>query len=371
MNNTVSIRKCTEYDSEAIYGIILKQIEELGIASDFFTGKKVVIKPNLVTATAPSTATCSHPTVVEAVSKIVKKFGGNAIIAESPGGLYTPRILEKNYHSNGLDTVSENTGIPLNFDTGYKTLPAPNGKVSKNFNIINPIADADIVVNICKLKTHTLTGMTCAVKNLFGCIPGTQKFEMHARFSDQRIFADSLIDLCDMICNAKKTLHICDAIVGMEGNGPSGGSPRNIGCIIASLNPYALDAVAAHIINHSEKVFMLQLERKRGLCPPYNDINTIGDEVETFVINDYKPSDSKKNHILTNLPPFLQPKPKITERCIGCGKCVDSCPVHTITVKDKKAVIQRSNCIKCFCCQELCPIHAIDVKRNIFLKIIK
>lgn len=372
MRPIVSVKRCDEYDVQRIEKILRQQFEEAGIDTNIFSGKRVAVKPNLVVAQKNNPAACTNPAVTEAAARIAVEAGGDVVIAESPGGPFTVSVMKHNYKVNGLIEVSENSGAALNYDMGFRTLSAPDAKNSMNFNVINAIADADVIIDVCKLKTHTLTGMTCAVKNLFGVIPGTQKVEMHARFSNQQKFGSVLIDLCDMLCSTKKVICVCDAIVGMEGNGPSGGSPRNIGCLIVSENPYALDAVAADIIGHTGEIPMIEEAKHRGLCPRSDDIVLRGDNIEEFKVSDYRHSDAKRGRIFSILPPFLQPRPAIiTGKCIGCGSCAESCPVHTISVKNGKAVIGRKQCIKCFCCQELCPIHAVEIKKNFLFKLVR
>lgn len=370
MKNTVSLRGCDRYDAELIEKVLRAQFAELGIDVSDFAGKRVAIKPNLVVASKSDIAACTDPTVVEAVAHIAVSAGADAVIAESPGGPFTQALMKHNYKVNGMDVAAERSGAKLNMDMGARLISAPKARSSKNFNVINAIAEADIVINVCKLKTHALTGMTNAVKNLFGVIPGTEKVEMHSRFSNQQKFGDALIDLCDMLCSRMPVIHVCDAIVGMEGNGPSGGTPRDIGCLIMSENPYALDRVASRIIAHDGEVPMVEEAKRRGLCPSDSMISVIGDPVESFIVSDYKHSDAKRGKIFSMLPPFLQPRPSvILSKCVGCGACEKSCPVNAIVIKDRKAVIDRAECIKCFCCQELCPIHAIEIKKNFLFKL--
>lgn len=370
MNDTVSVRRCNGYDTEKIESLIRLQLEDIGMDVSALRGKRVALKPNLVVAQKTDIAACTSPAVVEAAARILVGAGAKVVIAESPGGPYTAAIMKHNYRINGIDTAAENSGAELNYDMGFRTLPSPKGRTSKNFNVINPIADADVIFNVCKLKTHTLTGMTCAVKNFFGVIPGTQKVEMHARFSNQQRFGSALIDLCEMICDHRPVVCICDAVVGMEGNGPSGGTPRDIGCLIASRSPFALDAVAEHIIAHDGEVPMVSEARRLGLCRPYYELEIVGDGADAFIVPDYKHSDAKRGRIFSILPPFLQPRPSVMRSmCVGCGRCAESCPAHTIEIKNGRAVIGRRDCIKCFCCQELCPKHAIEVKKNFIFKL--
>ena len=118
---------------------------------------------------------------------------------------------------------------------------------------------------------------------------------------------------------------------------------------------------------------MTEEAKRRGLCPKEGEIRILGDDINSFRVKDYLHSDAKRGKIFSLLPPFLQPKPDvILSKCVGCGKCAESCPAHVIRIENRgKAVIDRKGCIKCFCCQELCPIHAVDIKKNIIFKLIR
>ena len=216
-----------------------------------------------------------------------------------------------------------------------------------------------------------MTGMSGAVKNMFGVVPGLMKPELHCRFPDKKEFSEMLVDLCEAV---RPHIAIMDAVMGMEGNGPSGGKPRFIGTLIGGINPYAVDMVCASIISlKPSDIFMLASAMERGLCPKtVEEIEILGSPLSNTVISDFLPPQSKSSDFIQYLPSFLRPLaakiatpvPKIrTGKCIGCGKCAESCPQHTIEIKHKKAYIIYDNCIRCYCCHEMCPEHIIDIKR--------
>lgn len=379
----VALNECGEYDEKAIEGLLRAQFEALGADRGLFEGKKTVIKPNLVSPCAPEAATTTHPAVIYAAAKIVKEYGADAVIAESPGGLYNESVLKLIYRVTGAADAAERAGVPLNYGLEYGGFEAPKGQASRLFEIIKPVLDADIVVDLCKLKTHTLTQLSANAKNLFGCVPGVFKAEQHARFPNQTEFMRALVDLAEAICDAKTVLCVTDAVVGMEGNGPSGGNPRAIGCILSSFNPFAADLVCAAIVGQGESgresdtVKMLKFAGERGLCPDSAaGVKLIGDEIARFKVAGYVQPDTKLKKWFDFIPSFLSPRPDIDySKCVGCGKCAANCPPHTISMEEikgkKRPVIKKSGCIHCFCCQELCPIHAIRVKKNPIFKIIK
>lgn len=377
-NAAVCLARQENYDIPALKAHISRFLDELGISADGFAKKRVVIKPNLVRKMDASLGGTTHPAVLEAAVSVLRERGADhLLIAESPGGLYTESALRAAYRVCGLAEVAERMGVPLNYDLTSVTLEAPNGQVSKVFHIIKPIAEADVIVNLCKLKSHGLTTLTAAAKNYFGTVPGTEKFEMHARFPDLTDFSGMLVDLVEMLTSRTRTVNLVDGIVAMEGNGPTNGSPRKVGVLLCSENPFAADWIAHRILDMEGRVKMLDIAASRGLVDPEN-LPVIGERPEDVAVDDFVLPDSsiQVTSVLSNakLLRVFKPRPVIDKSvCIGCGECVRSCPKHTITLDKKthRAKIHPSPCIRCFCCQELCPHDAVRIHRNFLLKFIK
>ena len=380
LNEKVALTFCESYDKDKLKRVLNQQWMDLGLTPSFFEGKKVALKPNLVRKMDASLGGTTHPSVVEAAAELCREWGAKEVLlVESPGGPYNEIALRAAYRVCGMERASERGAFTLNYDTAFRTVDFPDGVVSKTFHILSPILDADLVVNICKLKSHGLTMMTGGVKNLFGTIPGVEKFEMHARFPDIRDFSGQLVDLCAFHLSQKPLLTVMDAVVGMEGNGPTNGKARKIGAMLSALNPFALDTVASRLIGMEGKVIHLEQGRARGYV---NTPKVIGASVESLAVKDFLPPDSAKKNILAWLADFwdgrlmcpFEPRPVINKKkCVGCGECVRSCPVHTIKLDKERriAVIDPNPCIKCFCCQELCPKDAVDIKQNILIRLIR
>ena len=386
-NAAVAVDRLSEYDPDKLEKVLRAQLDRLG-AADMFHGKRVVIKPNLVMKTTPEKAATTNPAVLEAMIRILKETAADIVIAESPGGLYTESALRANYRSNGIAEVADRYGVKLNFDTSSTVMEAKDGKTSKLFDIIKPIADAEVIVNLAKLKSHSLTGYSGAVKNYFGTVPGVTKFEMHARFPDYNDFGSMLADLCSMLITAKPTFNVLDGIIAMEGNGPTGGDPKRLDCIMSGLNPFNVDIAGAYIIG-AENIIMLEEGKRRDYSVEMaEDLAILGDEpLDAFKREDFKRPDTNRkggSSLLAKLPTmfggrlnsWLQPRPVINKKvCIGCGECERSCPRHTIGMRKNKngkrqAYIVDENCIKCYCCQELCPYKAVKIKKNFVIKLI-
>ena len=372
----VCVSPCDSYDIDRLDAIIEEQCSLLGLSDYITPGCSVVIKPNLVIKRRPEEATTTHPEVVAAVIRAVKRRGaGSVTIAESSGGLYNKSVMSGIYNTCGITEVCRREGAELN-TTDFTSIPLthPDALLCHQFGVITPIVGADVFINIAKLKTHCMTGLSGAVKNLFGCMPGLSKPEMHCQYPDKSDFQQMLVDLCTLV---RPQLSFIDAIDCMEGDGPSGGTPRFVGAVIGGRNPFAMDIVACALINMDpRKVFMLRHGMERGLCPASLEEVEMHGSIDGLVVSDFRQPRSKDTDFLDFLPKFLRPlgrkvegklspRPVIKKKkCIGCGKCAESCPQHTITVANKKADIDYSQCIKCYCCHEMCPVKAIDVKRK-------
>ena len=371
MSEKVCVLGCREYKAELLDEVMEKHFALLGLDDILNSGMKVLIKPNLVMRRRPGEATTTHPEFVAALVRALRKRGAAVTIAESPGGPYTRAMLRMIYETTGMEAVSKSTGASLNYDTGYRGVFSKEGKVCRSFHIIKPVLDADLVISAAKLKTHAMMNFSGAVKNLFGSVPGLMKPEFHYRYQDAAMFGEMIVDLCETI---KPAVSFLDGIVGMEGDGPTGGSPRFAGVTLSSRNPHALDLLAAEIAGFkAEEVPTLKAAVNRGLCPGSPEqLDVAGDDYKRFILKNFKKPRSKGLDFVEKLPPFLRkpmdrlltPRPAIREStCAGCGKCAESCPEKAISVRNGKASIDSSRCIRCFCCHEMCPIKSIDIRR--------
>ena len=245
----------------------------------------------------------------------------------------------------------------------------------KEFSLLRPVLEADFIIDLPKVKTHVMTGMSCAVKNLFGTVPGLQKAEFHMRFPEKEPFGEMLVDLCETV---RPQLIIADGVLAMEGDGPAGGTPRALGLVLGGEDAYAVDLAVCRLMGMpAMRVPYLAAAHARGLCEAALEEALLrGDTQAAAPVADYKLpagfadlsfADKAPRALRWAVPgveKWLAPRPKIhRSKCIGCGKCAEICPGHTITVENGKAHIVPRACIRCFCCHEMCPAKAIDVKR--------
>lgn len=377
----VSIVKCDNYESAELKRALTESINAIGGLDMIKPGMTVGIKLNLVAGAKPEKAVTTHPAAAAELVKLLKERGAKVICGDSPGGLYNSIYVNRIYSVSGMKLL-EKAGAELNSDFSEKNTEYPNAKVLKDFRYTAWLDKCDVIINFCKLKTHGMMGMSAAAKNMFGTIPGTLKPEYHFRFPDYEKFAAMIVDIDEYF---KPVLSIVDAVEGMEGNGPTMGTPRHIGAIIASASPHKADLVCAEVIGQKhENLPILNEAILRGLCPDDISKLDIYGNVADFKINDYQNITHAKSMlfkkenggILANgisgfIQSALRSRPKLEEKdCIGCGICCDICPANAIKIEDKKPVINKNLCITCFCCQEFCPKGAMKVYRPLIARIL-
>lgn len=365
------IYQVTNYDEEAVYKAVCKALSDLHVQDDLKADMRIVLKPNLVMAKKPEFPVTTHPLIVKSVARWLREQGMKHItVAESSGGPYNAEYIKGIYHTCGMTEVEPYAELNSNFD--FVSVPSPEGFVNHTFNIIKPIAEADYIINLPKLKTHAMTGYSGGIKNLFGCIPGLQKPQLHYRFPDIEDFSNMLVELS---LSVQPQVTLIDAIDAMEGNGPTGGTSHPLGLILAARDMYTQDYFAARLMQlDPDEIVMIRQAKDRGLIH-MDELVQIGDPLPAE-LTPFRQPDTRSLDFSGKVPAFLQKPftaflskvlksyPKLQpDLCVGCGKCAESCPAHVIEIKDRKAHFRRKGCISCFCCQEMCPMKAIAVKK--------
>lgn len=371
----ISCIRVGSYEDELLYEAVKRQFAFLAVEKELKPGMKVLLKPNLLMKRRPEEFTTTHPSVASAVVRVLKEYGiTDIILADSPGGPYAGPLLSGIYNASGFTAASQTAGFSLNTDTGYRETVRMENVLCKQFYLINPVHEADYIIDLCKLKTHGMVGLSGAVKNMFGCIPGLMKPELHFRFPEEERFCEMLVDLCETV---RPNLVVVDAVDSMEGDGPSGGTLLHTGMLLAGKNPYDIDLMLCKIIGFEpEKIHTVRIARNRGLSAGSADeLTALGDTPALFpdfvkpTSHDVNFSNSMPRWIPKSILNHFASKPKIIKKgCIGCGKCAESCPAKTIELKARKATIHYDNCIRCFCCHEMCPVKTIEIKRSRFYR---
>jgi len=356
----VYIGRCRSYDPAEVAAAVQQAVQALGGMHRYVQpGQRVLLKPNLLLLKPPETAICTHPAVVQAVAALVREAGGVPLIADSPGGgaLHNEPSLRSLYRITGMEAVARATGAHLNMDCRGLQVPGPKGGTVETLDVMRPAVEADVIINLPKLKTHGLLRYTGAVKNLFGLVPGRTKLEYHARLRDAARFAEMLLDLALW---ARPALTIIDAIVGMEGDGPSAGRPKPMGLLVASDDCTAADVAALDLIGMAaETVLTVRAAVGRGLSTgKAGDLEVLGESLAAAHVPDFDAPSPGFSDVMLERPG----DPQATDRCTGCGVCAENCPVGAIAIEGRRAHTDLERCIRCYCCQELCPQHAVELR---------
>ena len=373
---------CGSYEPEEVYATVRAGIEALGGLEAFLRPEeRVLVKPNLLKPAEADSAVTTHPAVLRALFRLLEDYGCSSVrFGDSPGHDTGTHALERlgfradePVHGARLAPMAEEVRVEF-----------PEGLTEKEFWFAREVTESDAIINVCKMKTHALMRITGAVKNLFGLLCGSRKAREHMKFPNDGLFARMLVDIHRCV---KPRLHIMDAVVAMEGNGPGAGTPKQMGLLLFSADPVALDAVFCALIHveaetvqtnvqgeamglgtfRTERIELLLAEPGRAPQPM-----ALGDFAEAYgdpsfdVVRDTGSSPLARSLSLLSAfsrRPYIDPR-----RCIHCGICAAHCPVPGKALsfkngRDRPPVYDREKCIRCFCCQEMCPQKAITAGR--------
>ncbi|NOY10475.1 MAG: DUF362 domain-containing protein [Spirochaetes bacterium] len=373
----VALIRCETYNYKDVKEAVKRGVELLGGINRFAKkGEKILLKPNLLAADPPEKCVTTHPSVFRAVAELFLTTGAKISYGDSPAFGSTAGAAKK----AGLAEVADKLEIKIgDFKNGEKIF-FDKGKQNRKFIIARAVLENDAVVSLPKLKSHGFEKFTGAIKNQFGCIPGMLKGEYHVKIPDPCNFAKMLVDLNNFV---NPRLYIMDGIYGMEGNGPRGGTPKQMNILLFSEDPVALDATVCRLINlDPEFVPTTKFGMEYGMGTYLeNEIEITGDDLdrfknEGFDINRFPLKTYNAKGFTRFLNNRLVPKPYIVENeCIKCGICVNMCPVNPKAVdwfkgdKGNVPVYNYDNCIRCYCCQEMCPESAIKLKAPLLRRI--
>lgn len=373
----VSLFKCEEYDGKMLKEKLRQGLLSIGFDSSVFQGKKVVIKPNLLNASPAEKGVVTHPEFFRAAVQIVKEGGGIPLMAESPAFQPLAKVMKK----TGYDRVVADEGCAV-ADPKETSVLFYDGPVRyRRFEVSKALFDADVIVNLPKFKTHSLTYITGAVKNFFGFISGLNKSQWHVRAPTKEDFSSLLLDLYESLLKGferpKRFIHMMDAITGLEGEGPGvSGRPRRIRAILIGEDAVAVDCVAVHLVGLAARLARtVTLGEERGLgAGSLEKIHVKGERLEGFFEGRYVPSSPGDHHPVSRWPlntkrvkNLLVERPvPSAERCTLCYQCKTICPGGAIGLSQNTEVplYNYNRCIRCYCCMEVCPEAAIELRRG-------
>lgn len=370
----VIIKECKDYGLDNLNLKINEAMEKLGGWNSIVKpGDRVLLKVNLIGPKPSESAAVTHSEFVRALVKILKEKECSVWIGDSSGGAIAGIApTARSFKVAGYEKVAKEEGaIIKNFDSEGVIEIHPESNIEDKMYIAKPVFDADVVINLPKLKTHSAGIYTGAVKNVFGCIPGLRKAKYHKEAPNPKDFGEIIADIHQ---GAKFHLHIMDGIIAMEGEGPTAGDVYQGNKILISKDPLALDSVAINMLGMNiEDVPILRAaqNRKIGESKLENiivegDYDTIP-KLENYKLpKRFKSTKARNYNALVKVIDFFKTRPVVNKKkCKNCNVCVDSCPVEAIN-KDTKE-INYQICIECMCCHELCMHKAVDLKKENFL----
>ncbi len=378
MTTSIGIARTTR-DPSSVRSAINTILTEINAPTLIAGKKRILLKPNLFVAKSPDAGLTTHPEVVGAMIDWLIDHGiakKSIVVGESSSTL-SSNATKRAFKVCGIQDVCEAKGIRWTPFEGTKMVQVnlPDGKSLKQVNVSEELAAADLVINIPIFKTHNLTVITLAIKNMFGSLVLTNKTTMHANFPNPADFAEMLVDIYSA---SKPALTIVDGITAIEGNGPgAGGKVVDLGILLAGTDPVAMDTICTEIMGFDHNtVLSTQAAARRGLgTSNLAEIEIKGIPLKEIQRNFEFPSSYKMARFLFSrfgrlisplMKKFSQVRATYDKRkCVACGDCVKICPVQALAIDKKEIgkppVWTKAKCIACHCCEEICPKGAAHV----------
>ena len=361
----VALVRAEDYELTRLKGAVERALDLLGGLERFVPkGAKVFVKVNLLPPPSPpERGIITHPVFAEAFLSLLKEITPHIVVGDD---LHEGRSFD----IGGYRDISRRLGVELlNLrEQGFEEVEV-EGVILKRIYIARAVREADVIVNLPKLKTHALTLFTGAVKNFYGVIPTGLRTQLHGEHPKPEEFAQVLVDIFSAV---KPALTVMDGVVGMEGSGPANGTPRRVGLVIAGGDAVAVDAVAQSAVGIApSRVWTTRHAHARGLgIGDLAGIEVLGEALAAVRVEDFRLPPASGD-IMGRFPQgitrwatrHLQARPVVVRgRCVACGACVRACPTGAARLRDGKAWIDPRKCIRCMCCHEACRYGAIDLR---------
>lgn len=345
---------CGVYDVGEIKRFLTRGLQETGFE---VKNARVLLKPNVLSGKQPEKAVTTHPAVIQAVGELLLDRGCEVFVGDSPGYGTTDKVLK---HSGIMDVI-KSTGLKSTFFEGRIIKKCDGLSPYREFIFGEDPDHYDVIINLPKLKSHAMMGLTLGVKNTFGFIPLKEKARWHLRAGkDRLLFASVLIDIHNIV---KPSLTILDGIWGMDKDGPTSGRPRPFNLLALSRDAYVLDRGIEELIGLKAPLPISQVAEKYELLREHETVYVGSPVIEDFVMARTMDTDWPLPDLLKRLLKSLFVRKPVLkhEACKGCGVCKDACPPGAIVMKESRPVFDYKVCIRCYCCQEMCPEGAIEV----------
>jgi uncharacterized protein (DUF362 family)/NAD-dependent dihydropyrimidine dehydrogenase PreA subunit len=361
----ISAQRVSGYESENIRRALIKSLDLLGGLERFIQSKsRVFVKINHLSPPSPPEANIiTHPAFTKEVLHLLIDISCQITVGDD-----IQSNKKDGFIISGYRKICEDLGVRIvNLrEIGFREVSCRGQILTKTY-ISSLVLDSEFVINLPKLKTHSFMAFTGAIKNMYGIIPHGLRCQYHREYIKGESFAKMLVDVYSC---APPHMNIMDAIYAMEGEGPSAGSQKKVGLILASPDAVSLDAVATKIIGLDPMhVHTTKNAAERGLgTADMEEIELLGEKIQNIVMKDFEQSTISIELVNKKIPAFLHgfiqwqlvmiPR-VLKKKCTACKQCVDICPIEAVRMQRGKARIDKSRCIHCMCCHEVCRYHAI------------
>lgn len=351
------------YDYKTLRASVFRILDRF--AGAITTETRVLIKPNLLAPAPPERAMVTHPMIVRAAAEYTIEKGARPLIADSPAMGTFNRVLKEGGFVKAL------SGLDIECREFRESVSVDIGPPFNKIELSRDAVEADVIINLPKLKTHSQMLLTLGVKNLFGCVVGMRKPEWHFRTGEDReTFARLLVLICRTLNPA---VTIMDGILAMEGQGPGkGGTPRELGVIIGAGNPFECDAAVCGMLGLDPgRLLTDRIAGEMGFHGPPLEMEGTIPAVTGFRLPEMGPLVFGPSIFHGLIRRHFVQRPEADKYCRLCGECWNYCPVGAIKKAKKKVSFDYGKCIRCYCCLEVCPAGAIHTAETMPGKILR
>jgi uncharacterized protein (DUF362 family)/NAD-dependent dihydropyrimidine dehydrogenase PreA subunit len=351
----VLIRKA-DYQKPVITALVSEMLDNLP-STRVSAGALVVLKPNLLMASAPEQGIVTHPMLVRAAAEYYLDRGARVQVSDSPAVSNFSKIVRVAGYNGALD------GLDVRIKPFEDSVEVDIGEPFGRVPIARDVIEADLVINLAKLKTHAQMYMSLGVKNMFGCVVGMRKPEWHMRAGvDRRLFARLLIQIHEAIAPA---FTLVDGVIALEGQGPGkSGQPRDLGIVVGGDNAHAVDRIICTLLGlNQEDLLTCDLASRMGIFDGTIHVNGDLHIIDDFVFPELNSLSLGPESLNRFMRKYVIQKPvSDNDLCRLCGECWKICPAQAISHNVRGVLFNYDTCIRCYCCVEVCPYAAVRTK---------
>lgn len=327
-------------------------------------GQRVLLKPDLMRDYPGGTGPTSDPEFVAAVGRLVAEHGARVMIGDSPFVLRGS--LESFWKATGMAEIAARDGFELvNFErAGSRAVPID----TTVYYISRAVAEADVVINIPRLKADVWTGFAGGLRNMFGVIPGFQKGRLYKRGFNSKNLARTLVDVFSAV---KPSLTIMEV---SSTNGQNRPAVASDGFVVASSDAVALDTVVTEILGFNpDKMYTVRFGADAGLGIGWPEGIIIAGERLAQLRKTVRGSVRRRSlgfmpgMALNLVEPMIWMRSFVDgDVCDGCGACIEFCPTKALHFREgsDKPTINYNLCINCWAGLSNCPAKAISLRKS-------